>query len=375
MNWLDYFHGRSVLVTGHTGFKGGWLATWLKELGAHVTGLALDPPAGEPSLFELADVADGMESRIADIRDLAAVRGIVRESEPAVVFHLAAQPLVRESYSDPVRTYATNVLGTVHVLEAVREVDSVRCVVNVTTDKCYENRGWPWGYREIDALGGHDPYSSSKAASEIVTAAYRSSFFSDPASPRVATARAGNVIGGGDWAADRLVPDVVRALSEGRRILVRNPGAVRPWQHVLDPLGGYLLLAARLAGEEGERFAGPWNFGPSRDSAVSVSELLERLDRAWPERSIERDEQPGTQGPHEARFLQLDIAKAMHELGWRPAWDLDAAVKATAAWYQAYLDGAGARGRAPSLARLTSEQIRDYTSCLNASGGETDHAG
>ena len=360
--WLDTFRGRTVLVTGHTGFKGGWLATWLKMLGAHVVGVALEPEHDRPSLYELGEVARGLESHILDIRDLGAVKRVFERCRPEIVFHLAAQALVRRSYADPVSTYATNLLGTVHVLEAARTTDSVESIVNVTSDKCYENRDWTWGYREIDTLGGHDPYSSSKAGAEILTSAYRSSFFASDASARLASVRAGNTIGGGDWAEDRIVPDVVRAVAAGMAVRVRRPSAVRPWQYVLDPLAGYLRLAADLASADGRRLEGAWNFGPSEGHAVSVVELVRLLAEAWPDRSVRLEAEAGT-GPHEARLLRLDASKARQELGWRPRLDLRAAVRTTVEWYDAYL-------REPaSLPRLTEAQIERYASALSEPAG------
>lgn len=339
--------GRRVFLTGHTGFKGGWLALWLGRLGAQVSGYSLQPPT-RPSLFELARVQDGMRSVIADIRDLERVAKEMRTAEPEVVFHLAAQPLVRHSYADPVQTYATNVLGTAHVLEAVRRTPGVRAVIVVTTDKCYENLEWAWGYRENDRLGGRDPYSNSKACAELVTQAFRDSFFrAGERKVAVASARAGNVIGGGDWAADRLLPDVVRAIVEGRPVRVRRPDAVRPWQHVLDPLSGYLRLAERLLAD-GERWAEGWNFGPDEADARNVRWVVERFVQLWGE-GAGWEIDPGTH-PHEAGMLRLDISKARQRLSWRPVWNIDRTLECTVAWYRGHAKGANMR--ALSLAQI-----------------------
>lgn len=329
-----FWHGKRVLLTGHTGFKGSWLALWLQSMGANVRGIALEPST-EPSLFEVARVAEGMDHCIADIRDFAAIRSLVKEFHPEIVIHLAAQPLVRRSYQQPLETYATNVMGTVHVLEASREAGSVRAIVNVTTDKCYENREWPWGYREIEPMGGHDPYSSSKACAELVSSAYRRSFL-ESAGIALATARAGNVIGGGDWAADRLVPDVLRALENGEPVQIRNPHAIRPWQHVLEPLSGYLLLAERLHAN-GQADADAWNFGPRCEDAQTVQCVVQRLCAAWGD-DASWVMQAG-EHPHEAGSLTLDISKSRQRLQWTPRWTLDVALTRTAEWHRALLDG------------------------------------
>jgi CDP-glucose 4,6-dehydratase len=352
----SFFRDRRVLVTGHTGFKGGWLATWLKLLGARVHGFAL-PPEGAPSLFDAARVGEGMVSRLGDVRDAAAVEAAVEEADPEVVFHLAAQPLVRRSYDDPVGTYAANVMGTVHLLDALRRAPRVRSVVVVTTDKCYENREWEWGYREDDALGGRDPYSSSKACTELVAAAYRDSFLARRAGAPVgvATARAGNVIGGGDWAEDRVVPDTVRALSLGEPVVLRNPGAVRPWQHVLEPLRGYLVLAERLWADP-ERFARAWNFGPRDDDAVPVGALVERMVAAWGGGSYLA--RPAADGKHEAGLLRLDCSRARAGLAWTPLLTLDATARMTVDWYRAHAADPS------SAADTTARQIRAYAAGL-----------
>jgi CDP-glucose 4,6-dehydratase len=326
-----FWDGRRVFVTGHTGFKGSWLALWLCRAGAQVHGFALAPPT-EPSLFDVARVSEGLASHtLGDIRDADALRRALVAAQPEIVFHLAAQPLVRYSYAEPVETYAVNVLGTVNLLEAVRACPGVRAVVNVTTDKCYDNPEHARPFRESDALGGRDPYSSSKACSELVTAAHRDSFLA-AAGVAVATARAGNVIGGGDWAVDRLLPDVFRACDQGRTTAVRHPDAVRPWQHVLEPLAGYLLLAQRLV-EHGQAAAGAWNFGPAEGDAKPVRWVLDHLAARMP--SARWQAEPGPQ-VHEAQHLALDSAKARAQLGWTPVWGLATALDRTIEWHDAW---------------------------------------
>ncbi len=330
------FAGRTVLVTGHTGFKGSWLSLWLRELGAEVTGYALDPPT-EPSLFVDADVDAAVTSVIGDVRDLDHLCATVDAHRPSVVLHLAAQPLVRAAYDEPVATFDTNVVGTANVLEAIRRVGGVDAVVSVTTDKCYDNREWVWGYREDDRLGGHDPYSASKACAELVTSAYRSSFGLDV----VASARAGNVIGGGDWATDRLVPDIVRAFGRGDEVVIRNPAAIRPWQHVLEPLAGYLQLAAALCAS-GSEVAEAWNFGPADADARPVSAIVESLADAWGAGAAWRTDDGDH--PHEATYLKLDHSKATARLGWTPRLGLDEALAWTVEVYRSCLDGGDVRG-------------------------------
>jgi CDP-glucose 4,6-dehydratase len=344
-----FWAGRRVLVTGHTGFKGAWLSLWLAELGAQVTGYALAPPT-EPSLFELAKVADRLTSVIADVRDARRLEATLQRARPEVVFHLAAQSLVREGYANPVETYDVNVMGTVRLLEAVRYDGGVRALVNVTSDKCYDNRGWVWGYREVDPLGGADPYSSSKGCAELVTAAYRRSYLTGrDGTVALASARAGNVIGGGDWARDRLLPDACTAFAAGRPVRIRRPDAVRPWQHVLEPLRGYLMLAERLWDDP--EAAGPWNFGPDDRDVRPVRWVVERAAALWGDGAgWEADTDAH---PHEAAHLALDCAQAHARLGWRPRWGLEEGLAASVAWYKARHEGKGA-------AALTLGQIRAY---------------
>lgn len=333
------YRGRRVLVTGHTGFKGSWLALWLASLGSRVAGLSLDPPS-RPSHWDLLQLAID-DDRRADIRDPAAVAAALAAARPEIVFHLAAQSLVRPSYADPLATWSTNVMGTAHVLEACRHQPGVRAVVVVTSDKCYENREVPAAYREGDALGGHDPYSASKAGAELVAASYRRSYFGDATSARVATARAGNVIGGGDWSQDRLVPDLVRAMAAGGTLEIRSPAAVRPWQHVLESLSGYLLLGQHLlAGDAAAARA--WNFGPAAQDACTVQAVLEKLQSHWPQ--VAWRTSAGAH-PHEATLLQLDSSLAQERLGWRPVWALDEALLHTAQWYRAWLGDATVASR------------------------------
>jgi len=345
-----FWVGRRVFVTGHTGFKGAWLCVWLKELGADVTGYSL-APSTEPNLFEVAEAGRKMRSLIGDIRDLESLRDVLRFARPEIVIHMAAQALVRLSYSEPVETYGTNVMGTVHILEAVRTVPEVRAVVVVTSDKCYENRESVRGYRETDPMGGHDPYSNSKGCAELVTAAYRSSYFADPERRvGISSARAGNVIGGGDWAKDRLIPDVVGAFAAGRPAIVRNPGSVRPWQHVLEPLAGYLTLAERVY-DQPEAFAEGWNFGPSEDDARPVSWLVTQLGQLWGEDC--RWESPEGRHPHEANSLKLDCSKARARLGWTPKLELSTALDWVVEWYRCFHSGGDVSG-------LTLDQISRY---------------
>ncbi len=344
-----FWRRKRVFLTGHTGFKGGWLSLWLAELGAEVHGYALAPPT-DPNFFSVTGLDRRLvSSTIADIRDAAALERAMGAAQPDIVVHLAAQPLVRHSYAEPVETYTVNVIGTVNLLEAVRRTPGVKAVVNVTTDKCYENREWIWPYRENEALGGYDPYSSSKACAELATSAWRRSFL-DAAGVRVASARAGNVIGGGDWAADRLVPDFLRALDAGRTLMVRSPHAMRPWQHVLEPLSGYIKLAERLCSAGGD-FAEAWNFGPDEADARPVQWIVETLCGRVTGATWERDVAPQ---PHEAHTLRLDSAKARARLAWRPRWNLQRALEATLDWHQAWKAGA-------EMADFSVHQVREYS--------------
>lgn len=349
----SFWKGKRVLLTGHTGFKGSWLSLWLQSMGAQVVGYALNPPT-DPSLFEAAEVAKDMTSIIGDIRDLEHLSRVFADHQPEIVIHMAAQPLVRYSYIEPVETYSTNVMGTVNLLEAVRRAKSVRAVINVTTDKCYENREWAWGYRENEAMGGYDPYSSSKGCAELVTAAYRNSYFHPEKYKEhgvaIATGRAGNVIGGGDWADDRLIPDIMRAISAGKPVNIRNPHAIRPWQHVLEPLSGYLVLAQKLY-EESAAYAEGWNFGPNDEDAKPVQWIVEKLTQVWGEGANWIVD--GGDHPHEAHYLKLDCSKAKSRLDWHPRWNLEEALKAIVEWQRAYRDG-------KVIKSITLEQIQQY---------------
>lgn len=352
----NFWQGKAVFLTGHTGFKGGWLALWLVSMGAKVVGYAL-PPNTTPNLFTSTQIEDLIaHSHIADLRDAQAVLAAIQAVKPDIVIHIAAQPLVRYSYSHPLETYATNVMGTAHVLDAVRNTPGVRAVVVVTTDKCYENREWVWAYRENEAMGGYDPYSSSKGCAELVTAAYRQSYFSPERysdhGVALATARAGNVIGGGDWSSDRLIPDAIRAFEANQPLMIRNPLATRPWQHVLEPLAGYLVLAQALY-EYGPRFNGGWNFGPKADDARTVETVINALAALWPH-PVQWVQDP-SEHPHEAHYLQLDCAKAQQELHWRPRWNLEEALIYIRDWYLA-------AARKVDLRELSLSQIARYQS-------------
>lgn len=357
---IAFWSGKKVFLTGHTGFKGSWLSLWLQQLGAELTGYALLPPTN-PSLFDIAHVEKSMTSVIGDIRDGAMLTNAMRQAAPDIVIHMAAQPLVRRSYVDPVETYSTNVMGTVNLLEAVRQTPSVRAVVNVTTDKCYENKEWVWGYRESEPMGGFDPYSSSKGCAELVTAAYRNSFFSPEKYSEhqvaLATARAGNVIGGGDWAEDRLIPDILAAFEKAQPVIIRNPHATRPWQHVLEPLRGYLMLAEKLH-TQGTAFAAGWNFGPHSDDARPVEWIVRQLAQQWPEGASWKID--AGEHPHEANYLKLDISKAGHRLHWQPVMRLEQALCLIVDWSRERQAGADMRA-------LTQAQIQAYQGQATAS--------
>lgn len=350
---LGLWTGRRVLVTGHTGFKGGWLCLLLRRLGAEVTGYSLPPPT-VPSLFEAASVARALRHVQGDVRDAQAFEDCVRKARPEIVFHLAAQALVRRSYHDPVETYSTNVMGTVSVLDVVRRVGGVRCTVVVTSDKCYENREWPWGYRENEAMGGYDPYSNSKGCAELVTDAYRHSFFNPREFARhgaaIASARAGNVIGGGDWAEDRLLPDMVRAFVRGEPVRVRNPNAIRPWQHVLEPVCAYVRLAGRMW-EAAPQFGEAWNFGPQDRDARTVRDIVGMAVANWGAGA--RWEQDPGEHPHEAHYLKLDCSKAAMLLGWRPRLDIETAIEWTVSWYKRWHAG-------EDILAFSTDQIDTY---------------
>ncbi|GAB6844500.1 CDP-glucose 4,6-dehydratase [Methylorubrum rhodinum] len=353
-----FWAGKSVLLTGHTGFKGAWLSLWLERLGARVTGFGL-PPLTRPNLFDRIGFPPE-NSRIGDIRDPQALADAFAVGQPDIVIHMAARALVRPSYLDPVGTFAVNIMGTAHVLEAARAARNLRAVVVVTSDKAYENREWPYAYRETEAMGGHDPYSASKGCAELVTSAYRASFFGEGRHPaRIASARAGNVVGGGDWSQDRLVPDIVRAFETAESVEIRAPHAIRPWQHVLEPLAGYLRLAECLCGADGDAFAEAWNFGPADEDCRPVSYLVERLSRGWGGNAGWHLSQKTH--PHEATYLKVDASKARARLGWDRRLPLDAALDWTAAWYRDAAAGADPRA-------LTEAQIARYEALLQPGG-------
>lgn len=348
-----FWHDKRVFLTGHTGFKGSWLSVWLQSMGAVVKGYALPPPT-EPSMFSALSLADGMESDIADIRDYERLYQSVEEFRPEIIIHMAAQPLVRQSYSEPVETYHTNVMGTVNLLDVIRRVGGVKAVVNVTSDKCYENKEWPWGYREDEPKGGYDPYSNSKGCAELVADAYRNSYFNRQSYQQhgcaLASVRAGNVIGGGDWADDRLVPDMLSAFERGNSVQIRNPHAIRPWQHVLEPLSGY-LLTAQLLYTQGVDFAEGWNFGPNDEDAKPVQWIVEQLTQLWGEgASWELD---GDSHPHEAGYLKLDCSKAKMRMGWRPRWSLEHALSRIVEWHKAWVNK-------EDLKAITLKEIEEY---------------
>lgn len=356
----EFWQGKTVLLTGHTGFKGSWLSLWLQSLGANVIGYALAAPTN-PSLFEVAEVESGMISVIGDIRDLNNLQTVFAEYQPEIVIHMAAQPLVRYSYINPVETYSTNVMGTVNLLEAVRQCASVKAVVNITTDKCYENQEWAWSYRENEPMGGYDPYSNSKGCAELVSAAYRSSFFNSDTYAQhgvaLATVRAGNVIGGGDWAQDRLIPDMVNAFEQGQFVHIRNPHAIRPWQHVLEPLRGYLTLAEKLY-QHGSSYAEAWNFGPNDEDAKPVLWIVEQMANLWGQTGRWRIDV--SEHPHEAHYLKLDISKARSRLDWHPRLRLNDALQLIIDWSKQRQTGVNVR-------QLTLTQIHDYQSLTSLS--------
>lgn len=348
-----FWQGKRVFITGHTGFKGSWLCMWLNAMGAQVTGYALQPPT-KPSLFEICKIDQLLTSIIGDVRDKEKLKQCMLEAQPDIVIHMAAQPLVRDSYKNPVETYEINVMGTVHIFEAIRGCPGIKVVVNVTTDKCYDNKEWIWGYRENEAMGGYDPYSSSKACSELVTSSYRNSFFNTQEYQHhgvaVASARAGNVIGGGDWAVDRLIPDCIAALLKKKPIVIRNPYAIRPWQHVLEPLSGYLTLAQKLY-EAGPEYAEGWNFGPAAKDARPVEWIVQQMCQLWGDAAT----YIVNQGPHlhEAHYLKLDCSKAMARLAWYPKWDLQQAIEKVMEWVIAYKEG-------KDMYSVCLQQIDDY---------------
>ncbi len=352
----SFWGGKRVFLTGHTGFKGSWLSLWLQSLGAQVTGYALKPPTN-PNLFEVASVEKGMHSIIGDIRDLDNLKKAMKEVNPDILIHMAAQPLVRYSYANPVETYATNVMGTVHVLEAARENRNIKAILNVTSDKCYHNKEIDRGYREDEPMGGFDPYSNSKGCAELVTSAYRNSFFNvnkyQEHGVALATARAGNVIGGGDWAEDRLVPDLMRAIEAKQKVFIRNPYAIRPWQHVLEPLYGYIILSQKLY-EKGPKFSESFNFGSNEKDAKNVEWIASHLAKAWGE-GVTYEVNLNTSTLHEAHFLKLDSTKAHQKLGWQPKWDIHVTLDKISAWHHAYLRG-------EDMAQYSLNDIRTYIS-------------
>ena len=359
MCFQQIFNSRNVLITGHTGFKGSWLTAWLKELGSQVTGIALDPPTN-PSHFLAARLDEGIQDLRIDLRDQKALKEVIRTVQPEFVFHLAAQPLVRQSYANPVETYATNVMGTLHLLEALREVKQSCVAVLITSDKCYDNVEWVWGYRETDRLGGPDPYSASKGATELVIRSHVRSFFPKEGDVRLGIARAGNVIGGGDWAEDRIVPDCVRAWSKSETVCLRNPNATRPWQHVLEPLSGYLNLAIALS-ESNLLHGEPFNFGPPAAQNHSVGELVKQMSQHWDQVRCQ-DVSEQKQGPYESGLLKLNCDKALHQLGWRANWGFERTVKDTVEWYKTYYESPN------RIAEKTHAQINRYQSDAKEKG-------
>ncbi len=345
----NFWNNKTVLVTGHTGFKGSWLCLWLQQLGSTVVGLSLEPTT-QPNLYDVAHVGDNMTSVIGDIRDLTVVHQVFQQYQPEIVIHMAAQALVRCSYLDPVETYQTNVMGTMNILEGIRSCNTVKAAVMVTTDKCYDNKEWSWPYREHDRLGGHDPYSSSKACCELLIDSYRKSFFDDQ-SVAIASARAGNVIGGGDWSTDRLIPDIVRAKTARTPLKIRSPEAIRPWQHVLDPLRGYLVLAEKLV-KHGSNYAAAWNFGPTNDGVKTVKWIADYIADKWPDFNWEIEQ---TSQLHEANILKLDCTKAYDELGWRPNLTFENALELSIDWYEQFAAGS-------DMAGICEQQLKQFIS-------------
>lgn len=349
----EFWNGKRVFITGHTGFKGSWLSLCLQNFGAVLKGFSLAPNT-HPNLFNIASIADNMESEFGDIRNLDCLKKSLVNFAPDIVIHMAAQPLVRLSYKNPVDTYSTNVMGTVNLLESVRSSSSTRAVVNVTTDKCYENNEWVWSYRENEPMGGYDPYSNSKGCSELVTSAYRQSFFGSQSNVALASARAGNVIGGGDWSNDRLIPDILKSFDKKKPVIIRNPQAIRPWQHVMEPISGYLSLAEKLY-TQGSKYAQAWNLGPKDDDVKSVEEIVDYLVKKWPSPVVweaDKDHQP-----HEAQLLKLDISKAKAMLNWEPKWDLATALNSIILWHESWLNDLDMR-------EVTLSQIDEYNKNL-----------
>lgn len=349
---MGFWRGKKVLITGHTGFKGSWLALWLQSLGADVTGYALKPPI-EQNLFDLAKIKNGMNSIHGDVRDIEHLKKVIFASKPEIVFHLAAQALVRKSYRNPLETFETNIMGTVNLFETLRLEGTAKVVINVTSDKCYKNQEWVWGYREIDVLGGNDPYSSSKACSELITNAYRKSFFED-IGLYCSSVRAGNVIGGGDWAEDRLVPDIISSIIKKIPPIIRNPNSIRPWQHVLEPLNGYMILAEKMW-YEGEKYSDAWNFGPEQDNAITVEELVDKISSRWGT-TIHWVKNDDIEQPYESNLLKLDSSKSQMKLGWKPLLTIDETILWTIEWFQENLKNINAN-------TITLSQIHKYEKC------------
>lgn len=353
---IDFWKGKKVFITGHTGFKGSWLSLWLIQMGCQLRGYSLNP-LGKNNLFELAKIGQDMDSHIDDIRNFDQLSKSIRDFNPDIIFHLAAQPLVRDSYEKPLETYMTNVMGTAHVLESARRAEHLGAVVVITTDKCYENKEWIYGYKETDSMGGHDPYSSSKGCCELLTTSYTKSFFNSLKGAKIASARAGNVIGGGDWSKDRLVPDILRAFEQSQPVVIRNPSAVRPWQHVLEPLSGYLVLAQNLYSDRGSQFIGGWNFGPEDSGCRSVEWILDRMVNLWGNDASWRLDE--TSNPHEANLLKLDISKAKHFLKWDPTWTLRASLSKIIDWHKEWLQGT-------DMKEYSLNEIADFIKHKNA---------